>query len=112
LFLVTVLPLAACHRADYVYVAFGGANVEVVETGEPPMAYRRFGGEAVPIRYSVSEPDGSLAIVMTNEAFVPSFDILSSVPIRSIEADHMAIAIPRRPCWARTSDQWIKSSRA
>ena len=61
------------------------------------MAYRRFGGEAVPVRYSVREPDASLAIVMTNEAFVPSFDILSSVPIRSIEADHVGIVIPRRP---------------
>jgi len=96
-FAAAALLLAACHRANFVYVALTGSNCEIVESGKPPIGLWRFGGDAIPVRYSVREPGVSLAITVGNEAFVPSLDIVSSAPIRRVEASSFGIAIPTRP---------------
>ena len=81
---VAVLPLVACTRSDFLYVALAGENVEVVESGEPPIHVRRFGGAPIPIRYSVAEPGGSLVLTLGDETYVPSLEIVSSVPIHDV----------------------------
>jgi hypothetical protein len=96
-FVVAALPLAACHRANFVYVALTGDNAKIVESGEPRIGFRRFGGNAIPIRYSVTEPGVSLTITVGNEAFVPSLVIVSSAPIRAVEVTSLGMAIPTNP---------------
>jgi hypothetical protein len=94
---VAVLLLGACTRADFVYVALAGDNVEVVESGEPPIHARRFGGAPIPIRYSVEEPGVSLVLALGNETYVPSLEIVSSVPIHDVSVGATGWAIRRSP---------------
>ena len=94
---VAVFPLVACTRSDFVYVALAGENVEVVESGEPPISFRRFGGAPIPIRYSVEEPGVSLVLTVGNETYVPSFEIVSSVPIHDVSVGATGWAVRRSP---------------
>lgn len=79
--------LAACTRQPYAYVAFTGDNIAVTETGEPRHSYWRFGGGPIPLRYSVDEAGASLTISVTGSG-LPEVIIVSSVPIRFVEATH------------------------
>ena len=85
--------LAACTRSSYVYVALSDDNVEVTHSGEPPLRKPRFGGDPIPIRYALKEPGLSLTLAVADEAFVPSFDITSSVPIREVSVGTTGSAI-------------------
>jgi hypothetical protein len=84
--------LVACTRVSYVYVALTGDNVMVVEIGEPRHSYWRFGGDPIPIRYSVSDPSASLTISVGSGTVVPDLIIESSLPIRVVEASHRGSA--------------------
>lgn len=82
--LATLLTLGACHSYPYRYVAFSGDNIEVTKTGEPASIVVRHRGEPIPVGYSVIDPDVSLTLVIANEPYVPTFDVVSSRPIRAI----------------------------
>jgi hypothetical protein len=87
--------LAACHRANYLYVALRGENVEIRKTGEPPLGYWRFGGEPIPILYALKEPGVSFTLAVGKEAFAPSLEIVSSVPIRAVSTGTSGWAVPK-----------------
>ena len=91
---VATLALLACSRANYVYVALTGDNVGVVETGEPPLGFRRFGGDPIPIRYEIREPGVVLELAVANEAFVPSFVVDSPIPIRGASVEPEGSVVP------------------
>jgi hypothetical protein len=90
-----MLLLVACTRANYVYVVVDGENIEVMEVGKPPLGYWRFGGDPIAIRYALKEPGISLTLAVGNEAFVPSFEIVSSVPIHAVSVGKSGHAIRR-----------------
>jgi hypothetical protein len=96
-FVVGALTLSACARQDYIYVALTGDNVEVVESGQPPRGFWRIGGDAIPVRYSVRDLGTQLTISLGKDGFTPVLTIVSSVPLRAVEASPLAHAIPTRP---------------
>ena len=96
-FVVMALALCACARQDYIYVALTGDTVRVVESGQPPRGFWRIGGGAIPVRYSVEGLGAQLTISLGKDGFSPVLNVLSSVPIRAIEASPLATAIPTRP---------------
>ena len=79
--LATLLTLGACHVYPFRYVELSGENIEVTKTGDPST---RRDGEPIPIEYSVMDPAVSLTIIVTNEVYNPSLDIVSSLPIRTV----------------------------
>ncbi len=89
--------LGSCtHRsAEYVYVYFTGDEYEVLELGEPAMAYERFSGEAIPIKYRVNKEGSSIEISVGGEAFVPDLHVKSTEEINEIDVVQCAYVIDR-----------------
>ncbi len=92
--IAAVVLLVACTRSSYLYVTLAGENVEVVESGKPPLVHWRFGGP-IPIRYAVEEPGLSLVLAVGDEPFVPSLEIVSSVPLREVTVEAAGSVIRR-----------------
>jgi hypothetical protein len=78
------LALFGCTRSNYLYVALSGANVEVAESGKPDIGAWHVGGGPIPTRYALKEAGASLTLAVGDESFVPSFEIVSSAPIRNV----------------------------
>ena len=89
------LALVGCTRSDYVYVALSGANLEIAETGKPDVGAWHVGGDPIPTRYALKEPGVSLTLAVGDEPFVPSFEIVSSAPIRDVSVGSAGYAIRR-----------------
>ena len=80
------LMLVGCHSFPFEYVELTGDNIEVTETGQPPIR-SRLGGDPIPIRYEFNEPGVSLSIAVGPKIGAPTMDIVSSVPIRAVSIE-------------------------
>lgn len=86
-------PLVGCTRSDYLYVTLSSANVQIAESGKPGVGAWHVGGDPIPVRYALEEPGVSLTLSVGDEPFVPTFEIVSSAPIRDVSISPGGYAI-------------------